>query len=448
MRSMESERARRATDRRTAGSPTRRAFSAASPNALRWIIRGGGRLLAAPARRFLPLDTRALLAAARRTARWDDFGVPDVNEPFRRLVESIESEAQLNLLGRIAAREDLGRMLVNRLELERDRQRHPEIAAEQIRRPLFITGLPRSGSTLLHNLFAQDPANRVPLNWETMYPSPPPDRATYATDPRADRAERQIRWFGWLQPEFCRVHPVAARQAEECVVILSHSFLSYQFSSMYFVPSYQSWMEQQDLGPAYECHRRFLQHLQWRCPAERWVLKAPPHFPTLDALLAVYPDARVVVTHRDPLEVAASVASLHVVLRSTFSDAVEPTEVGPEVSEMLANDIARGMAALDAGCARPGQVLDVWYGDLVRNPLATVRKIYAHFELPLTADAEARMRRFPREQLQPEGRHEYSLEAFGLAADRERERYRAYRERYGFAGPGATTGPLRATVAS
>jgi hypothetical protein len=388
------------------------------------------RMLAGPGRRWLPLDPAALVAAARRRARWDDFGAPAVHEPLSRLLESIEREAQLNLMGRIAAREDLTRMLASRLALERDRQRHPEIAAERIRRPLFITGLPRSGSTLLHSLLAQDPATRVPLNLEIMYPSPPPERATHATDPRASQAERQIRWFAWVQPEFCRIHPVAARQAEECVVILSHSFLSYQFSSMYFVPSYQAWMEQQDLRPAYVFHRRFLQHLQWRCPGDRWVLKAPPHFPTLDALLAVYPDANVVVTHRDPLEVAASVASLHAVLRSTFSDAVEPTEVGPEVSQMLANDIARGMKALDRGCARPGQVLDVWYDE----PLATVRKIYAHFDLPLTADAEARMRRFPREELQPEGRHEYSLEEFGLDAEIERRRYGAYCARYGLAG--------------
>jgi hypothetical protein len=405
-------------------------------------------MLAAPGRRWLRLEPAVLVGAARRRAGWDDFGTPAVYEPLARLLESIEGEAQLNLMGRIAAREDLMRMLVNRLELERDRQRHPEIAAEEIRRPLFITGLPRSGSTLLHSLLAQDPTSRVPLNWETMYPSPPPERATHATDPRADQAERQIRWFGWIQPEFCRIHPVAARQAEECVVILSHTFLSYQFSSMYFVPSYQAWMERQDLRPAYEFHRRFLQHLQWRCPAARWVLKAPPHFPTLDALLAVYPDANVVVTHRDPLEVAASVASLHAVLRGTFSDAVEPTEVGPEVSQMLANDIARGMEALARGCARPGQVLDVWYDDLVRDPLATVRNIYAHFDLPLTAETETRMRRFRREELQPEGRHDYSLEEFGLDAEVERQRYRAYCDRYGLAGAATTERRRRAGAAS
>lgn len=402
------------------------------PRVLQGIIRGGGRILETPARRVLRLDERTLVAAARRRARCSDFGEPAVHEPLSRLLQSLETEAQLNLMGRIAAREDLTRILANRLSLERDRQLHPEIAAEEIRRPLVIAGLPRSGSTLLYNLLAQDPANRVPLNWETMYPSPPPERATHETDPRSARAERQIRWFGRLQPEFRKIHPVAARLPEECVVILSHSFMSFQFSSMYFVPSYQSWLDQQDLRPAYDFHRRFLQHLQWRCRGERWVLKAPPHLPALDALFAVYPDAGLILTHRDPLEVVASVASLHTVLRRAFSNAVEAAAVGPEVSQMLANDIVRGTQALDRGCVPPGRVLDVWYTDLLRDPLASVRRIYAHFDLPLRPEVEARMRSLPLEASQDRnGRHQYSLEEFGLDAETERRRYRSYCERFG-----------------
>jgi len=408
--------------------------SALIPRALRGLIRGGGRILEGPARRVLRLDKRTLMSAAERRARYSDFGAPAVDEPLGRLLESLASEARLNLMGRVAAREDLTRMLVNRLMLERDRRLHPDIEREEIRRPLIIAGLPRSGSTLLYNLLAQDPANRVPLNWETMYPSPPPERRTHATDPRGEIADRQIRWFGRLQPEFRKIHPVAGRMPEECVVILSHAFFSFQFSSMYYVPSYQSWLERQDLRPAYEFHRRFLQHLQWRCGAERWVLKAPPHLPALDALFAVYPDARLILTHRDPLEVVASVASLHAVLRSAFSDAVEPTFVGPEVSAMLAGDIDRGMQALDRGCVPPGQLLNIWYTDLVRDPLATVRRIYAHFDLPLSAETEARMCRSPLEHAQEgNGRHEYSLRQFGLDTDTERRRYRAYCERFDLA---------------
>jgi hypothetical protein len=396
------------------------------------IIRRGGRLVGGTGRRFVRLDEDGLIAAAQRRTRLHDFGDSAFREPLRRLLHSVETEARLNLVGRVAAREDITRILANRLNLQRDRQQYPGIAVEEIRRPLFITGMPRSGSTLLHGLLAQDRANRVPLNWETLHPSPPPEWATHATDPRIARADREIRWFSLLAPQFRKIHPVGAGLPEECVVILSHAFLSFQFSSTYFVPSYQSWLEQQDLSPAYRYHRQFLQHLQWRCGSERWVLKAPPHLPGLRALFTVYPDANVIMTHRDPLEVVASVASLHTVLRQTFSDAVNPLDIGPEVAEMLAGDIRRGLQVLDDGCVPPGRLLDVTYPDLMRDPLAVVRRIYAQFDLPLTALTETRMRRFlaehPRDR---EGHHEYSLEQFGLNADRERERFRIYRERFG-----------------
>jgi hypothetical protein len=372
-----------------------------------------------------------MLATASRRTGLHDFGDPSFREPLERLLRSLESEARLNLVGRIAAREDLTGMLMNRLFLERDRERHPGIAEQQIRRPLIITGMPRSGSTFLHGLLAQDPTSRVPLHWELRFPSPPPERATRDTDPRVERAARHIRWFHRLAPEFRKIHPVGARLPEECVVVLSHAFLSFEFSSTWFVPSYQSWLEQQDLEPAYRYHRRFLQHLQWGCPGERWLLKAPPHLPGLGALFTVYPDADVIVTHRDPLQVVASIASLHVVLRRTFSRAVDPLAVGPEVSRMLADDVRRGFALRDGGCAPPERFLDVWYTQLMADPLAVVRRIYRHFDLELSPEAEERMRTYlathPKDHVGP---HVYSLAQFGLDPDVERERYRAYWDRW------------------
>jgi hypothetical protein len=401
----------------------------------RAVVRDG--VLARSGRRFLPLDGSRMLATASRRTGLHDFGEDSFRDPLARLVRSIESEARLNLVGRIAAREDLTGMLMNRLFVERDRAQHPDIAREEVRRPLVILGMPRSGSTFLHGLLAQDPAHRVPLHWELRFPSPPPDRATRATDPRIARAARHIRWFHRLAPEFKKIHPVGAELPEECVVVLSHAFRSFEFSSTWFVPSYQSWLEQADLEPAYRHHRRVLQNLQWRCPGDRWLLKAPPHLPGLRALCAVYPDADLVMTHRDPLEVVASVASLHVTLRRTFSRAVDPLAVGPEVSRMLADDIRRGFAARDDGCAPPERFLDVWYTQLMDDPLAVVRRIYRHFDLPLTADAEARMRAYlgahPKDR---EGRHVYSLAQFGLDADVERARYREYWDRW--STPGAT----------
>jgi hypothetical protein len=269
--------------------------------ALREIIKRGVRVIDTQGRRLVQLEAKAMLAAARRRTNWHGFGDDAFREPLRRLLHSIDHEARLNFFGRVAAREDLTRMLCSRLKIERDREQHPDIAKEDIRSPVFITGLPRTGSTLLHGLLAQDPANRVPLHWEVMHPSPPPERATYEVDRRIDVAERQIGWFHRLAPGFRKIHPVSARLPQECTVLLSHSFLSFQFSTSFFVPSYQEWMEAQDLRPAYQIHRQFLQQLQWRCRGERWVLKAPPHLPGLTALSATYPDAVVIMTHRDPL---------------------------------------------------------------------------------------------------------------------------------------------------
>ena len=295
----------------------------------------------------------------------------------------------------------------------------------------MITGLPRSGSTLLHGLLAQDPANRVPQTWETLRPSPPPDCLTYDRDPRIASAERDLRWFDRLVPEFKKIHAVGARLPEECVPLLSHSFISSQFCIMYGVPSYLNWMRAQDLRPAYELHRRFLQQLQWRCPGDRWVLKAPSHLPALRELCSVYPDVSLIMTHREPLEVLASEASLHTVLRQAFSDAVDPALVGREVTELTADEIRAGLEARADGHPPPERVLDVRYLDLVRDPMATIRRIYLRFGVPLTADAEARMRRYlgdsPKDR---HGAHVYSLTAFGLSQDEERERYRAYRERF------------------
>jgi hypothetical protein len=218
---------------------------------------------------------------------------------------------------------------------------------------------------------------------------------------------------------------------EECVVILSHAFLSFQFSSTFFVPSYQGWLEREDLTPAYRLHRKFLQHLQWRRPGRGWVLKAPPHLPGLRALFAVYPDANVVVTHRDPTEVVASVSSLHYVLRRTFCSGIEARDVGPEVTEMLAGDIRRGLEARDAGVAPAKQFLDVRYEDLIADPIAVARDIYRHFDMPIDDGVEARMAAYVAAQPKDKhGVHEYSLAQFALDEEAEAERYREYRERF------------------
>lgn len=377
------------------------------------------------------LQEKGLLEEACRQTGLDDFGSPSFHEPLRRLLASMELEARLNPMGRLATRQDLIRLLVNRLRLQEDRKLNHAIVEQRIPRPIFITGLPRTGSTLLHRLLALDPANRVAMTWETMYPSPPPDAATYWRDPRIRVVERQLRWFQRLLKDFNRIHPIGASLPEECLVIFSNSFMSYQFETTHRLPSYLSWLLGQDLRPAYEMHHRILQNLQWRCPAKRWILKAPAHMFDFEALFSVYPDACVVMTHRDPLEVSASNSSLTATLRSAFSDEVSPFEVGPECSRRWASAINRAIESRDLGCAPAERFLDIYYADLIADPTSAIKKVYNSFDLPvpdgLEEKAQEFLRRNPKDRF---GKHRYSLDAFGLNAEEEMSRYNTYRQRF------------------
>lgn len=406
-----------------------------SASALRALVRStnaAGAMLQRVGLSPVSLDEQGLLDAACRATGVVNLGDESFREPLREVLRGLESEARLTLLGRIAARGDVLGQLANRLRLEADRRRYPEIAAEEVRQPLFIVGLPRTGSTLLHHLLAQDPGSRVAQAWEVMSPSPPPEAATYRSDPRIAKAARQLRWFDALTPEFKTIHPLGAQLALECIAIMSPTFLSPRFHTTYHVPTYQEWLERQDLGPAYRFHRQFLQQLQWRTPARRWVLKAPAHLFAFDALLETYPDARIVQTHRDPSTVLASVASLTAVLQRAFTDQLDPHEIGHEVSRRWTNGLDRAMRLRQSGRVSADRFFDVHYHELVRDPMMVIRRIYAHFDVPLTEEASAAMRRFlaanPKDK---HGAHRYSLSTFGLEADDLVRRFKAYREYYG-----------------
>ena len=375
------------------------------------------------------LEERSLRQAAQRTSELEDFGDETLRHALRMLLRALENEARLNLLGRVVARQDIIGLLATRLRLQHDWKCYPGIAAEHIRRPLFIVGLPRTGSTLLHRVLAQDPGNRVAQAWEVMYPSPPPTRECYETDPRIARAARQLEWFGTLNPDFQAIHATGPRLALECIAFMSPSFLSWRFYTMYNVPSYQEWLEEQDFVPAYGFHRRVLQQLQWRAPADRWVLKAPSHMLAFEALFETYPDADIVQTHRDPQTVFASAASLTATLHSTFSDRPDHVGIGREVTRRWSLGLERAMQFRRSGRVAEDRFLDVHYHQLVTDPMATVRRIYTHFGIPLTAGVEARMRHFLAENPKDRhGRHRYSLEPFGLDGGDLSRRFKAYRE--------------------
>jgi hypothetical protein len=376
---------------------------------------------------FPHISPEHLIADAQRHCGLDDFGEDDFVEPLSRLVKSCVEEGRLNLIGKFAFRSDLFRTLCNRLLIQRDRQIFPKISRQQIKEPLFIVGLPRSGTTLLHTLLACDPNHRAPLTWEVMQPSPP------SHDGRRQRARRAAINLGclrWLAPTFRQVHAIGAELPQECVSLMSPSFMSDQFDTMYYVPSYRTWFLKQDLLPAYRYHRRFLQHLQQRQRARRWVLKAPAHMFALPALLSTYPDARFVQTHRDPLQAITSVSSLIAILRRVFSDAVDPFQIGRDAIRYWSETLLAFLQERDRFLR--GRICDLHYSEIRRDPITAIRRVYRYFGWSLSLEAERRMRvalsNQPREQ---HGSHRYNAAQFGLDTALEADCFTAYCDRFG-----------------
>src|SRR5881392_1909794 len=373
-----------------------------------------------------PIRGVDLIKTAKRRCGLDDFGGGDFFEGLSRLIDSCQRESQLNLIGRIVLRADLMRTLCSRLFMQRDRKAHPGIARQEIRDPLFIVGLLRSGTTLLHTLLALDPEHRVPLTWEVMTPSPPTGDNE---NRRIQRAISSCNCFNWLAPTFRQVHPVGAQLPQECVSLMAPTFMSDQFDAMYYVPSYRAWFFRQDLRPAYEYHRRFLQHLQVRRSARRWVLKAPTHMFALPILLDLYPDALFIQTHRAPLDAMASVSSLITILRRVFSDAVDPLIVCQEAIGYWSETLDRFLQERDRLAAN--RICDLNYIEIRRDPIAAVRRIYEHFGWLLSQKAEQRMRRVVASQAHEQsGLHRYDLSQFGLDPAEGAEAFAAYCERF------------------
>jgi hypothetical protein len=403
---------------------------AARPLGVRVLNRTGAAL-----RRFgvplVRLDADSLLQAARKGTSLTDFGHDTFRAPLERLVTSLETEAQLTLLGRMIARRDLVRLLENRLRQVDLRKQHREINWERIERPLFILGLPRTGTSILHELMAQDPANRVPMTWEVMHPFPPPETITFHSDPRIAQVDAHFSGIDRLLPGFKVMHPMGARLPQECVVITQHEFASMVWHTSNRVPSYQNWLDGANLRHVYESHKRWLQVFQWKTPAERWVLKSPGHLWALESLLAVYPDARIVQNHRDPLKVVASLVSLVCTLRSLATDEIDPHEIGLDWTRRLAAGLEHAMRVRDAAKLPESQVLDVPFREFMADEIAMVRRIYEHFGMEYTAEAERRMRSFLAENAADKhGRHSYDLSLGGLDEATERKRYAAYQERF------------------
>lgn len=374
------------------------------------------------------MEPDALVRQAVDETGLEDFGDPAWREGFDRLVDSLATEARLNEIGHAMVPPELVGYLHQRLGIVAHRAEHPEIRAVDVVPPIVIVGQGRTGTTILYDLLAQDPRTRVPRTWEVDRPLPPPERATYETDARIAEVDAQLAMVDLVIPEFRAMHPMGARLAQECVRITASDFRSMIFPTQYHVPSYGRWLlDHADMSSAYRWHRVFLQHLQSRHPADRWVLKSPGHIWCLDALLAEYPDALLVQTHRDPLRIIASIGSLVAMLRSIGCDDPSVPEAAAEFADYIVDGLDRSVDAREQGVVDPAQVVDTQFAQFMADPFAVIRTIYDRLDLELTPEAEQRMRDFLAAH-PSEGRHAYTWDATGLDAGTWRERAARYQD--------------------
>lgn len=376
------------------------------------------------------LSMDKLLATASRRTGLDDFGENSFRKGLKRLLLSLSGEAQLSPMGRIIARQDLLMALSNRLQLIEYHRLYSDIGAGTIERPIFIIGMGRSGTTILHELLGLDENLRLPQTWEVDQPFPPPCSATYSSDPRIEACQKNLDRTDFILPDFKRIHRMGATLPQECVRWTTGEFASMIYWTTYDVPGYADWlMNEADLAPAYRYHRRFLQLLQWQHPASQWILKSPGHLWSLEALLTEYPDARFIQTHRDPLKILTSLSSLVTALRKMASDHVDPCQIAREWARWNARGLNASASFRKRGQIAMNDIIDISFYDFMDQPLKQIEAIYSQFDLELAPETRTRMQHYlATHTTEQHGSHDYRFEDTGLDKEEERERVNEYQD--------------------
>ena len=372
------------------------------------------------------MNVDELLADATAATGLDDLG-PDGDLALAGLtayVDSCNTEAELSELGGMAAHGALVGALTNRLKVVDHHTRHPELADTPVESPVVVVGLFRAGTTLLSNLLDRDPANRALLRWESGDSVPPPAPAELRVGPRVDAAQVGVDMLAAINPGIKAIHHEDADSPTECIAVLGQAFQSISWEALANVPSYADWWRSSDMTAGYRFHRSVLQVLQSNGCGGRWTLKSPGHALALDALTAVYPDARLVVLHRDPVVLTASVCSLIGTMSGAFSDGDHRDYIRDHWTDTL----EQCLAGIDAYADR---LHHVQYADLVTDPVGTVRGIYDALGLDATPEVMDAIGRFAAERPRGEfGKHTYDLATYGLDEGPLRDRFAGYVERY------------------
>lgn len=375
-----------------------------------------------------PLDAERLLAAARERTGLTDFGDPAMFDALNILVDALDREAKLTEGGAQRTADSIIATLANRLQVEDYLKQHPDLLQRPIDKPLFVFGLPRTGTTLAINLLAADPARRVFTRWEAFATVPPAKSGELRSDPRYHAAQAQMEMSVKYVPHIAAMHYEDADSPTECQFAMSPTFVAQVYDSQYDIPSYSKWfLREADYLPSFRYHKRLMQLLQENNQG-RWTFKNPWHPLYLEALTTVYPDAQLAMTHRDPADVVGSACSLCYHVRKLYSDDVDPIAVGSMLLETFDLMIERLIAHEENG----GTVHHIQYGDLVKDPLGEMRKLYARFDDLFTPEAESAMQAtLDANPKGKHGKHEYRLEDYGLTREGVHAHFRDYTERYG-----------------
>lgn len=345
------------------------------------------------------------------------------------LLSALEEES-LSENGRARALDGIHDDLTRLQAITDDRARYPEIAEVEIKQPLFILGLPRCGTSLLHALIDGDPQVRTPLMWEIAFPSPPPEAATCDTDPRIEQFDAYMRahFFGDMD-DVMKGHPFGAKIPQECGSFMTTSFRSSNPCMLNRIPKFYKWFLSADVTFRYRVHKMWLQHLGWRNPRRYWALKIQEHMYSLPELRTVYPDAIFVQPHRDPTTVIASISELIHAIRKPAFDHQDRAALGQEMMHLWHDGLVRSMAYRAAHPDLP--IYDMRYKDLASDPVAAVRGIYEHFGWEFTPAAAAGILNWLKENpAGKHGTHKYKLSDFSLTEDDVRKVYADYIETY------------------
>ena len=373
------------------------------------------------------LDSAKIIRKAQKKASFSRL-IPNAERGLRELVQSINEEGRPNPFGALAIKGLLERTLYGRYKVEQAISKNPDILKERIAQPVFIVGMPRSGTTILHALLHEDSDHRSPLAWECLLPHPVPEPETYNDNEQLKTVKKEFSHLFNLVPDFLTKHYMAADAPQECISINALDFNSFQFFAQLYLPSYLDWFSNHaNRLSTMRFHKRFLQYLQsGGVKSKRWLLKSPVHLMRLPELFEVYPDAKIIMTHRHPFEVVPSTASLISSIRSLYSDNEVSERTGAEQAMLWSQYLNKFLASIKK-INKDEQIVHIRFEDFVSDQVSTVKSIYEQFNWPLSKEVLDRFSHFLAENPKDKhGRHAYSLQDFGLKEKEIGKKYSDY----------------------